>query len=226
MHRVLEVLLGIVVALAVSTLVLPSRARLRLRDGLAQEFLLMGALYEALLDEFRGKTAENLTEKLTHRWRDLEAAITANGQLLDAARNEPSGGPASLEGLSLLHQFGRELEDLLKALELAVKSMQDGSNGGYAAQLDPELGQLATDIQRGFQYVAGCIHRWEFDEPPKGLMLEEDIAALETKMATIRPTALDFPQAEILRAYAVQLHLKQLARLLRTSRIETSRTVG
>lgn len=226
LHRVLEVLLGIVVALAISTLVLPSRARLRLRDGLAQEFLLMGALYEALLDGFRGKPAEKLTEKLTHLRRDVEAAIAANGQLLDAARNEPSGGPASLEGLSLLHQFGRELEDLLKALELAVKSMHDGSNGGYATQLEPELGQLATDIQRGFQYVAGCIHRWEFDQSPKGLMLEEDIATLETKMAAIRPTGLGFPQAEILRAYAVQLHLKQLARLLRSSRIETSRTVG
>src|SRR5580698_3987812 len=45
LHRVLEVLLGIVVALAISTLVLPSRAKLRLRDGLAQEYLLMGALF-------------------------------------------------------------------------------------------------------------------------------------------------------------------------------------
>jgi hypothetical protein len=31
---------------------------------------------------------------------------------------------------------------------------------------------------------------------------------------------------EIIRAYAVQLHLKQIARLLRASRVETSRTVG
>ena len=41
-----EVVLGIVVALAVTTLVFPDRARLRLRDGLAQEFLVLGAFFE------------------------------------------------------------------------------------------------------------------------------------------------------------------------------------
>ena len=41
LHRVGEVFLGIVVAVAVSTLVFPDRARLRLRDGLAQEFLVL-----------------------------------------------------------------------------------------------------------------------------------------------------------------------------------------
>jgi uncharacterized membrane protein YccC len=38
LDRVVEVMLGIVVALAVTTLVLPDRARLRLRDGLAREY--------------------------------------------------------------------------------------------------------------------------------------------------------------------------------------------
>jgi uncharacterized membrane protein YccC len=55
-----EVVLGIVVALAVTTLVLPDRARLRLRDGLAQEFLVLGAFFEAILQGFRGAPAENL----------------------------------------------------------------------------------------------------------------------------------------------------------------------
>lgn len=220
LHRVLEVLLGIVVALAISALVLPSRAKLRLRDGLAQEYLLMGALFEAVLQGIRGKPAKNL-DRLS---KDVADAVTANSQLLDAARNEPSGGPTSLEALSLLHQFGRGLEDTLKALGLASEGSTDGD--GYIAHMEPELGRLAADIEKGFQYVAGCIHRWRFDEAPEGLVLEDDISALEAKMAEIRPSGLEFPQAEILRAYAVQLHLKQLARLLRSSRIETSKTVG
>ena len=58
--RVGQVVLGIVVAVAVSTLVFPDRARLRLRDGLAQEFLLLGAFFEAILQRFRGSPAENL----------------------------------------------------------------------------------------------------------------------------------------------------------------------
>jgi len=56
--------------------------------------------------------------------------------------------------------------------------------------------------------------------------LEQDIADLEARMDAVRHTGLGFSQAEILRAYAVQLHLKQIARLLRASRVETSRAVG
>ena len=219
MYRVLEVLLGIVVALGFSTLVLPSRAKMRLRDGLAQEFLLLGAMFAALMEEFHGRPAAN-TANLS---KDVSEAIAANAGLLDAARNEPSSGPMSTEALALLQQFGRELSDAMKALELAVK----GSDGnGYSTQLEPELDNLAANIGKGFQYVAGCIHRWRFDEAPTGWALEDDIAALEEKMATIRPSGLEFPQAEILRAYAVQLHLKHLARELQRSRVETGEAVG
>jgi hypothetical protein len=56
--------------------------------------------------------------------------------------------------------------------------------------------------------------------------LEEDIAQLEARMTAVRPLGIEFSQAEILRAYAVQLHLKQIARLLRASRVETGRTIG
>jgi hypothetical protein len=45
-------------------------------------------------------------------------------------------------------------------------------------------------------------------------------------MDQVRHTGAAFSQAEILRAYSVQLHLKQVARLLRASRVETSRAVG
>jgi hypothetical protein len=219
LHRVAEVLAGIIVALAFSTLVLPSRARLRLRDGLAQEFLREGALFNALVESFRGQPVAHLSRL----WKDVDASIESNAQLLDASRNEPSGAPASLEGLSLLHQFGRGLKDLLHALELAAEG---GSESGYAAHLEPELGKLTGDIYKGFEHVAGCIHRWEFSTPPEGFALEDDIAALEARMAAIRPAGLDFPQKEILRAYAIQLHLKQLARLLRSSRVETEKTVA
>jgi uncharacterized membrane protein YccC len=217
LHRVLEVLLGIVVALAISTLLLPSRAKLRLRDGLAQEYLLMSSVFGAILDGFRGEKPGNLLLL----WKDLDAAFVANAQLLDAARNEPSGGPASVEALSILAQFGREMEDLLKALELAIQKRE---SDGYAKHLEPELGQLASDIQLGFQHVATCIHHWRFEDAPSDAVLEEDIAELEAKMASIRPTGLTFPQDEVLRAYAVQLHLKQLARLLRSARVETAKS--
>jgi hypothetical protein len=219
LDRVLQVVLGIVVAVAVTTLVLPDRARLRLRDGLAQEFLVLGAFFEAILEGFRGAPAENLGALR----QDALAMLRGNNQLLEASRNEPSGGPGWREGLGMLAQFGRSLFDSLVALELAVKESRDD---GYAQQLEPALGKLVTDIHAGFHYVAGCIHNWRFHVPPEGLHLEDDIAQLEDRMSAVRPKGIAFSQAEILRAYAVQLHLKQIARLLRASRVETSRAVG
>ncbi|MGD0735671.1 MAG: FUSC family protein [Terracidiphilus sp.] len=218
LDRVSDVILGIVVALAVTTLVLPDRARLRLRDGLAQEFLVLGAFFEAIMQGFRGAPAENLATLRD----DSLAMLRGNNHLLEAARNEPSGGPGWREGLATLSQFGRSLFDALVALEFSVK---EASEYGYAQQLEPALGQLTADIHTGFQHVAGRIHEWRFNVEPR-MSLEEDIAQLELRMTAVRPTGIEFSQAEILRAYAVQLHLKQLARLLRASRIETSRAVG
>jgi uncharacterized membrane protein YccC len=219
LDRVGEVVLGIVVALTVTTLVFPDRARLRLRDGLAQEFLVLGAFFEAILQGFRGAPAENLPTLRD----DALAMLRSNNQLLEAARNEPSGGPGWREGLGMLSQFGRSLFDALVALEFAVK---DSNEDGFAQQLEPALGRLAVDIHSGFQHVAGRIHEWRFNVPPPGLNLEEDIAQLEARMSAVRHTGIGFSQAEILRAYAVQLHLKQIARLLRASRVETSRAIG
>jgi hypothetical protein len=74
--------------------------------------------------------------------------------------------------------------------------------------------------------VAGRIHAWRFNVPPPHINLEGDIAQLEARMGAVRHKGIGFSQAEILRAYAVQLHLKQIARLLRASRVETSRAIG
>ncbi len=216
--RVFEVLLGIVVALAVTTLILPDRARLWLRDGLAQEYLLLGGFFAAILKGFRGAPSQNLSSLRG----DLQALLSGNNQLLDAARNEP-GGPGWREGLSLLTQSGSSLLDALLALEFAVK---DSHEDRFAQQLEPVLTHLADDIHSGFNFIAGCIHRWSFDKPADGIHLEQDIADLEARMGAVRHTGIGFSQAEILRAYAVQLHLKQIARLLHATRVETSHAVG
>jgi len=219
MDRVIEVVLGIIVALAVSTLVFPDRARLRLRDGLAQEFLVLGSFFEAILEGFRGAPSQNLPTLRD----DVQSLLSRNNKLLEAARNEPSGGPGWREGLNMLSQFGHSLFDALLALQFAVEGSHED---GYAQQLEPALGKLAVDIRTGFNHVAGRIHQWRFNIPPQGMNLEQDIADLEARMDAVRHTGIGFSQAEILRAYAVQLHLKQIARLLRASRVETSHAVG
>lgn len=217
--RVFEVIMGIIVALVVTTLIFPDRARLRLRDGLAQEFLQLGNLFEAILEGFHGAPAAQLAGLR----EDMQSRIRANRQLLDAAHNEPSGGPGWNEGLTMLSQFGRSIFDALLALQLSVEGSHEDA---YALQLEPQLGRLAIDIRTGFHHVASCIHNWRFDVAPTGINLEQDIADLEKRMDAVRHTGLEFSQAEIIRAYAVQLHLKQIARLLRASRVETCQTLG
>jgi uncharacterized membrane protein YccC len=216
--RVLQVMLGILVALAVATLVFPDRARLALRDGLAQEFLVLGSFFEAILRGFRGAPDPTLPSLR----QDALNALRRNGQLLEASQNEPSGGPGWREGLAMLVQSGRSIFDSLVALELAV---QGSTEDAYAQQLEPALGDLAADIHAGFLYVADCIHHWRFHVPPPNLHLEAAIARLEERMSAIRPKGIAFSQGEILRAYAVQLHLKQIARLLRAARVEASHAV-
>jgi uncharacterized membrane protein YccC len=219
LDRVGEVVLGIFVALAVATLVFPDRARLRLREGLAQEFLVLGAFFEAILQGFDGAPAENLQ---TLR-EDALKTLRGNNQLLEAARNEPSGGPGWREGLSMLSQFGRSLFDALVALEFSVK---DSHHDAFAQKLEPALGKLVLDIGSGFQHVAGSIHAWRFNVSPTHMSLEDDIENLEARMEQVRHTGIEFSQVEILRTYAVQLHLKQIARLLRATRVETSQAIG
>lgn len=219
LDRVMEVMLGILVALAVTTLIFPDRARLRLRDGLAQEFLVLGRFFEGILEGFRGTPAANLSSLQD----EALAMLRGNNQLLEAARNEPSGGRGWREGLTMLSQFGRTLYDALVALEFSVK---DSHEDGYAQQLEPAIGRLALDIRTAFHHVAACIHGWHFNKSASGLNLEQDISDLEARMEAVRHTGIGFSQAEILRAYAVQLHLKQIARLLRASRVETNRAIG
>ncbi|HUV69959.1 MAG TPA: FUSC family protein [Terracidiphilus sp.] len=219
MDRVGEVILGILVALAVTTLVFPDRARLRLRDGLSKEFLVLATFFEAILEGFRGAPSQNLSALRD----DVQALLSSNNKLLEAVRNEPSGGPGWREGLNMLSQFGHSLFDALLALQFSVEGSHED---GYAQQLEPALKQLAVDIRTGFHHVAGCIHKWSFYIPPQSMNLEQDIAELEARMEAVRHTGIGFSQAEILRAYAVQLHLKQIARLLRASRVETGRAIG
>lgn len=87
LDRVMEVILGVVVAVVISTLVFPDRARLRLRDGLAQEFLVLGAFFNGILEGYRGAPAENLPALREHAL----SLLGNNNRLLEAARNEPPG---------------------------------------------------------------------------------------------------------------------------------------
>src|SRR5208282_409011 len=115
----------------------------------------------AILQGFGGMPHADLT---TTRENAL-AFLRSNNELLQAARNEPSGGPGWREGLGMLAQFGRSIFDALVALEFAVRDSHDDK---YVEQLEPALNRLVVDIRSGFHYLAGCVHHWRFHVPPAG----------------------------------------------------------
>jgi hypothetical protein len=74
-------------------------------------------------------------------------------------------------------------------LSFAVK---DSHEDRFAQQLEPALSHLAVDIRSGFNYLGGCIHKWSFSVPAKGINLEQDIADLEARMDEVRHTGVAF----------------------------------
>ena len=222
LDRVSQVVLGIVVALLVSTFVFPIARGLRLRDGLAQEFLVLGAFFE-------DDPARIWRSALRETWRQvredaLRRLCATTMRCLEAARNEPSGGPGWREGLGMLAQFGRSLFDALVALEFAVRDSHDDK---YVEQLEPALGRLAgghsqrLSLSRQLHSSSGAFmcRRWVS-------IWKKTLRSWRRGWPQCGTQASQFSQAEILRAYAVQLHLKQIARLLRAARVETSRAIG
>jgi hypothetical protein len=114
--------------------------------------------------------------------------LRGNNQLLEAARNEPSGGPGWREGLAMLSQFGRSLFDALVALEF---SREGQPSRWYAQQLEPALGSWPSIFTR-LSARSQRIHEWRFMFRRREMNLEEDIAQLEARMAAVRPRASAF----------------------------------
>ena len=139
LHRVGEVFLGIIVAIAVATLVFPDRARLRFRDDLAQEFLVLNSFFEGILQGFAASPLKTSPRSAKIFMPLCEPKI----RFLEASRNEPSGGPGWREGLGMFSQFGRTMFDALVALESpSAKAMKIPT----LTNSNPNLAPSALDI--------------------------------------------------------------------------------
>jgi uncharacterized membrane protein YccC len=217
--RFFEVSLGILVALAVSVLVLPQRARRQLRQGLAEKFLLLGQLLETVMNNYR---ASLHVDPMPLKKR-VESTLRSNEALLKAVDNELATGGVSTEGLTLLAEAGESLHDAILALELAV---HESEGDRFAARIEPELSDLAGALVRGFLDVGDSIRKWEFRAFPPGIDLPVRLRALDARVAEIRPTGIGFPIEEILRICAVQLHLKRIASELQLLRTQAIRQVS
>jgi hypothetical protein len=220
--RFFEVSLGILVALAVSVLVLPQRARQHLQQGLVDEFLLLGRLLETVMGNYRTSLHKD-PGPLKER---LESTLRSNEALVKVAGSEFAAGAVSTEELSHLTDAGENLHEAILALDLAV---HESETDRFAVSMEPELSDLTDALVRGFLDFADSIRKWQFRAFPPEIDLAVRLRSLDTRVAEVRHTGIGFPIEEILRICAVQLHLKRIAselQLLRTRTIRLASSEG
>ena len=124
----------------------------------------------------------------------------------------------------MLAQFGRTIFDALVAWNSLCRESHEDN---YAQQLEPELGRWPLIFNQAFSTWRSAFMAGDSTFRLPISILKRTSRSSKTRMAqSAAIQAFNFSQAEILRAYAVQLHLKQIARLLRSSRVETSRAIG
>ena len=130
--------------------------------------------------------AENLAELR----EDALAMLRSNNALLEASRNEPSGGPGWREGLGMLAQFGRTIFDALVAL--GIRRPRKPRRPLCATTRSPNSAGSSQIFNQAFNIWQNAFTAGAFHIPPPNLNLEEDIAHLEERMAKVRHTGSTF----------------------------------
>lgn len=146
-HRFLEVAIGILIALVVSMVLWPSRARRSVRQGVADTFLDLNALFRSVSHGYRnGQPADSGVSKSA-----VDTDMRRNKDLLEHAIQETVGltrGPEVLE--HLMERTGGVVQ-AVESLELAVHG---GASDTYVQSFAPELDRLESDFSDAFQWLA------------------------------------------------------------------------
>ncbi len=205
--RFLEVSLGIVVALLVTTLVWPARAREHLRRGVAEAFTCLGSLFQAVVRRYRGDVSAPLDELAS----EVDKTLRRNEGLREQAIYEPALGPTHQELLVLLMDHVHRILQAVSALELASR---ESAGDTYYLKFEPELSELVSRISAAFKRLAESVAAWRFDADWSSLA--GATSSLDEKAVAMRKTgaAASYGLDEVLRFYSFLLSLRNLAREL------------
>jgi uncharacterized membrane protein YccC len=207
LHRFLDIALGILVALLITLLMWPSRARDDLRRALAETLRCLEALYQAVVQRYCGGAAPSLGE-LTCQ---VNAALGRYDDLLKQAAYEPGVAELSHEGLTALREHLTQIWWAIEALELATRG---GHNDTYHRRFEPELGQLLREISAAFHRLAKnvAMAHGAFDSTD----LDGAVSALDDKATAIRTSgvSMSYSLEEVSRFYAFLISVKSLVKAL------------
>jgi uncharacterized membrane protein YgaE (UPF0421/DUF939 family) len=211
LHRFLEVMLGIVVAIFVTAVIWPARSREALRAVLAEAIATMQQLFVEIMARYRGAATAPVE---THK-ADAAAKLRNAQDLLREVTYEPGSQRSGADALRALTLQAERIYSALDGLELAAT---DSLSERYSDRFKPELDALTSALSEAFGCLTATIRtgscgRWP-DLLAAGSLLEAKVAELRQ-----RGTPATYDLEEVLRFYSLVLGLRNLARELVLARL-------
>ena len=211
LHRFLEVMLGIVVAIFVTAALWPARSREALRAVLADAIQTMQQLFLEIMARYRGAATAPVEE---HKAK-AAARLRRAQDLLREVKYEPGAQRSGDDVLRALSVQAERIYSALDGLELAAT---DSLSERYSDRFKPELDRLSLALSYAFECLAAIVRtgssgRWP-DLVAAGSALEARVAQLRQSGA---PSTYDLE--EVLRFYSLVLGLRNLARELELARV-------
>ncbi len=217
-ERFLQVGLGIVVGIATSVLVWPSRARESLRAGLAEALSAMEALFQSAIDCNHAGDARSIEEI-----RSQVKGILRRSEDLHAQAAHESDANANRELIAVLMDHAGRLLETIDSLETSGRSCFEGT---YHLNFKAEIDQLEAEISEALKQLARSAKEWRFDAPWPDF--SEALSRLESKVSEMRASGASarHPLEEVLRLYSFLFTLKNLASELDHAHAASTRIAG
>jgi uncharacterized membrane protein YccC len=215
LYRFLEVALGILVALLITLVMWPSRARDDLWSAIAETLKRLEALYQAVVQRYFTDAAPALAEVT----QQVNEAFRRHDTLLKSAAYEPRVAERRYESLTAVMTHLTLIWQAIEALELATRGSQRDT---YHQHFEPELSQLLRAISAAFHQLAEtvAVPRSAF-EPTD---LAREMSAVNDKVTTIRNSriSLRYSLDEVSRFYAFFISVKNLVQALTWAENQTT----
>jgi hypothetical protein len=212
LHRFLEVALGGMVALVVTTVVWPSRAHEHARRGIAEALTRLNVLFQEVTQP-HGETSTTSAEETQVQVNEV---LRRNDEFLRQVAYEPIANTNCHLSLAVLEGHLHRISQSLGALPLRSRESERDT---YFVQLEPELSRLIAAISGAFAHLAKGIAARRFDRQSPDL--DGAHSALEKKAVAMREAGVPshYSFEEVLRTYAFFLSLKGVVEELRLTRL-------
>jgi uncharacterized membrane protein YgaE (UPF0421/DUF939 family) len=204
LERFVEVSLGIIVALIISRILWPSRARLHLRNEIQNTFADIYELFKGVIERLRNSAAPAIDE-LSSKVRQAGRRIH---ELRQQAIFEPDDVQFSNESIAAVIVHLRLVRQAVDALELATR---ESKHETFQRTEEPELERLLSEVTNVFEQVATRL--WLLDNTFDSHALTEARESFDKRLAniTLADCTNNNPIADVLRFHSFLLSLRTLA---------------